>query len=151
MAWDPLEGMEALRREVDKAFEEFGFRSEPGSRVAFLPGMGPRRYPLINLYEDRDNVYVEALAPGVDVGSFNVAVVRNNLTVSGEKRHAPEEVKPEAFHRSERAAGRFVRTIQLPVEVNEGTVKAEYQNGLLLITLPKTEKAKPKHISVKVS
>jgi HSP20 family protein len=150
MAQDPFEGMEALRREVDKAFEDFGFRTEPLSRVAFLPGRGPRRYPLINLHEDKDNLYVEALAPGVDANSLSLTVVRSNLTISGEKRHAPENVKPEAFHRSERAAGKFVRTIALPVEVDEGNVKAEYQNGLLIVTLAKAEKAKPKQISVKV-
>lgn len=150
MAWDPFEDMETLRREIDKAFEDFGFRTEPFSRAAFLPARGPRRYPLINLHEDRDNLYVEALAPGVDPGSLNVTVVRNSLTLSGEKRHGPKEVKPEAYHRSERAAGRFVRTVELPVEVDENRVNAEYQNGLLLVTLPKAEKAKPKQISVKV-
>ncbi|HWP58954.1 MAG TPA: Hsp20/alpha crystallin family protein [Candidatus Acidoferrales bacterium] len=151
MAWDPFEDMEALRREIDRAFEEFGFRTEPFSRVAFLPARGPRRYPLINLHEDRDNLYVEALAPGVDPNSLNLTVVRNNLTLSGEKRHAPQEVKPEAYHRSERAAGKFVRTVELPVEVDESRVSAEYQNGLLVITLPKAEKAKPKQISVRVA
>ncbi len=150
MAWDPFEDMEALRREIDKAFEDFGFRTEPFSRAAFLPARGPRSYPLINLHEDQDNLYVEALAPGVDPGSLNVTVVRNSLTLSGEKRHGPKEIKPEAYHRSERAAGRFVRTVELPVEVDENRVNAEYQNGLLLVTLPKAEKAKPKQISVRV-
>lgn len=148
--WDPFEDMDTLRREVDRAFEDFGLRTEPLSRVAFLPGRGPRRYPLINLHEDKDNLYVEALAPGIDTNSLNLTVVRNKLTISGEKWHAPEDVKPEAFHRSERAAGKFVRTIELPVEVDEGNVNAEYQEGLLVVTLPKAEKAKPKQISVKV-
>ena len=63
------------------------------------------------------------------------------------------DVKPEAFHRSERATGTFVRHIELPVEVvdvDEGTVQAEYTNGLLTVTLPKAEKAKPKQIAVQV-
>jgi len=150
MAWDPFEEMEGLRREIDRAFEDFGYRTEPASRVAFLPARGPRRYPLINLHEDKDNLYVEALAPGVDPGSLNLTVVRNSLTMSGEKLHAPKDVKPEAFHRSERAAGKFIRSIELPVEVNEGNIKAEYQNGVLVVTLPKAEKAKPKQISVQV-
>jgi HSP20 family protein len=59
-------------------------------------------------------------------------------------------VKPEAFHRSERATGKFVRHIQLPVEVDESTVRADYQHGLLNVTLPKVEKAKPKQITVQV-
>ncbi|RMF87197.1 MAG: Hsp20/alpha crystallin family protein [Nitrospinota bacterium] len=150
MQWDPLRQMEELRREIDRAFEEFGMRTQPFSPLAFLPGRAARRYPLINLYEDRDAVYVEALAPGVDPASFDLSVVRNVLTIAGEKRGVPEEVKPEAFHRNERAAGKFVRHVQLPVEVDEGQVKADYKNGMLIVTLPKAERAKPKQITVHV-
>ena len=68
-----------------------------------------------------------------------------------EKRRHPANLTPEAFHRSERAAGRFVRTIELPVEVDAERVKAEYKQRLLRVTLPKAEAAKPKQISVRVS
>jgi HSP20 family protein len=136
---------------VNRAFEDFGFRTEPFSRSAFLPGRAARRYPLINLHEDRDQVYVEALAPGVDPASLQLTVVRNTLTITGEKRRVSGEVKPEAFHRSERATGKFVRSIELPVEVDENTVKADYKNGLLVVTLPKAEKARPKQINVQVA
>jgi HSP20 family protein len=149
--WDPFYGMEALRREIDRAFEDSGFRAEPVSRVAFLPGRAARRYPLINLSEDKDTIYVEALAPGVGPDSLNLTVVRNVMTISGEKGTIPKEVKPEDFHRSERAAGKFVRNIQLPMEVDESRMKAEYKNGLLVVSLPKAEKAKPKQITVEVA
>ena len=66
--------------------------------------------------------------------------------MTGEKRRVAGDVKPEAFHRSERATGTFVRHIQLPVEVDEDKVQAEYTQGLLNVTLLKTEKAKPKQI-----
>jgi HSP20 family protein len=143
--------MEELRREVDRAFEQFGFRTGPFPRVAFLPGRSARRYPLINLHEDKDALYVEALAPGIDPDSLNLTVARNTLTISGEKRTIPQDVRSEDFHRNERAAGKFVRNIDLPVEVDENRMAAEYKNGLLLITLPKAEKAKPKQITVKVA
>jgi HSP20 family protein len=120
-------------------------------RTAFLPGRAARRYPLINLYEDRDNLYVEALAPGVDPASIDLTVVRNVLTIAGEKRRVPGDIKPEAFHRSERATGKFVRHIELPIEVDENKVKADYKNGLMMVTLPKAEQAKPKQISVQVA
>lgn len=148
--WSPFADMDTLRREIDRAFAEFA-PSGAYPQSAFLPGRGPRRYPLVNLHEDRDHLYIEALAPGVDPGSLNLAVVRNQLTISGEKRRINGDVRPEAFHRSERASGKFVRAIELPVEVNESGVAAEYKDGLLIVSLPKAEKAKPKQIDIKVS
>jgi HSP20 family protein len=87
----------------------------------------------------------------VDPQSLDLSMMQNRLTLSGEKSRIPNEIKPEAFHRSERASGKFVRTIDLPAEVNEQAIQAEYKNGLLLVTLPKAEKAKPKQISVKLT
>jgi HSP20 family protein len=148
--WNLFDDMEALRREIDRAFEGFGSGQQPSQQVAFLPGRGPRRYPLINLLEDKDNVYIEALTPGIEPQSLNVSLKQNHLTLSGEKSRISDDIKQEAFHRSERASGKFVRTIDLPLEVNEQAIQAEYKYGLLLVTLPKAEKAKPKQINVKV-
>jgi HSP20 family protein len=148
--WDPFNEMESLRREINRAFEGFGTGQEMLPRVAFLPGIGPRRYPLVNLLEDKNSVYVEALTPGVNPQSLNVTVMQNRLTISGEKTRAPVDIKPEAFHRNERASGKFVRTVDLPVEVNDTAITADYKHGLLVVTLPKAEKARPKQISVKV-
>ena len=148
--WSPFVDMENLRREVDKAFEDFGVPQGPAGHVAFLPGRGPRRYTLINLMEDKEHLYIEALTPGVDPQSLNVSVLRNRLTVSGEKTRIPADVQPEAFHRSERSSGKFVRTFDLPIEVDEEKIQAEYKNGLLIIMVPKAEKAKPRQVDVKV-
>ncbi|HEU4344011.1 MAG TPA: Hsp20/alpha crystallin family protein [Candidatus Binatia bacterium] len=149
--WDAFDDFESLRRDIDRAFERAGPQLSPMMRSTFLPGRGARDYPLINLYEDQDTVYVEALAPGVDPKSLNVTVVGNMLTMSGEKPRAMGEVKPEAFHRDERAAGKFARNIELPVEIDDSKIKAEYKNGLVVISLPKSEKAKPRQISVQVA
>jgi HSP20 family protein len=148
--WDPFRELEALRREIDRAFEEFGFSTEPFARGAFLPGRLARSYPLVNLHEDRDHLYAEAVAPGVEPNSLKVTVANNTLTIAGEKTATKNGIKTEAIHREERAGGNFVRTITLPVEVDEGKISAEYKNGLLMITMPKAEKAKPKQISVRV-
>ena len=148
--WNPFADMEGLRQEIDRAFQEFGLGQAPSRRVAFLPGREPRRYPLINLLEDKENVYVEALTPGVDPQSMNVTAMQNRLTLSGEKAGIGN-IEPQAFHRNERASGKFVRTIDLPVEIDEARIQAAYQNGLLVVTLPKAEKAKPKQISIKVA
>ena len=148
--WNPWQTLDTLRREIDRVFNETDSRSEPFFRTAFLPGRAARRYPLINLYEDKEAVYVEALAPGVDAETLSLSVVGNTLSIAGEKRRVAGDVKPEAFHRSERATGKFVRHIELPVAVDEDKVQADYKHGLLTVTLPKTEKAKPKQIAVQV-
>ena len=146
--WDPFTELEQVRQSLDRALAQ---RSNGGrqARGAFLPGRAARAYPLVNLSEDKDNIYVEALAPGIEPDSLNLTVQRNTLTVSGEKR-PPEGVAAEAFHRSERAAGKFNRSIDLPVEVDADKVSARYTDGLLLITLPKSEVAKPRQIQVAV-
>jgi HSP20 family protein len=142
--------MDALRQRIDRAFDDFGFQAPPFFRAAFLPGRMARAYPLVNLHEDNDNLYVEAMAPGIDPDSLNLVVVHNTLTISGEKKGPPDEIGTDAFHREERAGGKFVRTIALPVEIDDSKVNAEYKDGLLLVTLPKSERAKPKRINVQV-
>jgi len=149
--WNPWQTLETLRREIDKVFNETDSRREPFFRTAFLPGRAARRYPLINLYEDKEALYVEALAPGVEPDTLNVSVVGSTLSIAGEKRRVAGDVQPEAFHRSERAIGKFVRHIALPMEVDEHNVQADYTHGLLTVTLPKTAKAKPKQIAVQLS
>jgi HSP20 family protein len=140
--------MEVLRRGIDQLFAD----TWPGSLGRgswFLPGRSARGYPLINLSGDSEKYVVEALAPGLDLGSLDVSVQGNVFTISGEKKPV-HDIKPEAFHRSERSTGKFVRSYQLDCEINEADVKAEYKNGILTITLPKGEKAKPKKIDVNV-
>ena len=150
--WNPWQEMERLRHEINRAFEQGGGRN--GGRnghtfpTAFLPGRAARAYPLVNMSEDADALYVTALAPGLDPAAVHVTVQDNRLTIAGEKPRVAAEIQPEAFHRSERAAGKFVRSITLPVDVEHEKVQAEYKNGLLVITVPKAEKAKPKHIAV---
>lgn len=152
-SWDPTREFDALRREVERAFETFGFDrgGRPLLAFPFLPGRSARAYPLLNMSEDKENVYVEALAPGLNPETLEVTVVRDTLRIAGEKQPLSEQIKPEAFHRTERGAGKFARTLTLPIEVDGEKVKASYTNGLLLITLPKAEQAKPKQISVSVS
>jgi len=148
---NPLADFDGLRREVDRLFASFDAGVAPASRTpAFLPGEAARAYPLLNVYDDAEAVYVSALAPGLDPEKLDVSVRGTTLTVAGEKRHL-EGVPREAFHRAERGAGTFVRALELPCEVNEAKVTAEYSHGILMITLPKSDKAKPRKVSVKVA
>jgi len=104
----------------------------------------------MNVGEDENNIHVHALAPGIDPKTLEVSITGNQLFISGEKKPVSEEVKPEAVHRSERAAGRFMRSVELAAEVDSAKVKASYSDGLIRITLPKAEEAKPKRIQVSV-
>lgn len=143
--------LDSLRREVDRAFQEAGLGrwTRPFSRYSFLPGWRARVYPLVNLSEDKEAVHVEAMAPGITPDSLNISVLKDQLTLSGEKAGPGDEVKDTDYHRSERATGKFLRTIRLPVEVNADKVAADYKDGQLSLTLPKAETAKPKQITVK--
>lgn len=149
--YDPFRELETLRREIDHVFANTisgGTDRQP--TIAFLPGRAARAYPLMNVSEDSDNVYVEALAPGINPEQLQVTVLRNNLTLTGEKA-APQGVRAEAYHRSERAGGKFTRSVELPSEVDSERVQAQYRDGLLTITLPKVEQAKPRQIQVAVA
>jgi HSP20 family protein len=120
----------------------------PFSRISFLPGRAARAYPLLNVSEDSDGFEIHGLAPGVSPDTLDISITGNQLTIAGEKKPLPEDVQPEAIHRSERAGGRFLRTISLPSDVDSGKISAKYTDGLLRITLPKAEVAKPKKIKV---
>ncbi|MGI6454382.1 MAG: Hsp20/alpha crystallin family protein [bacterium] len=145
-----LREMDRIQHDFNRIFGAF-YGQPNGCGVAFLPGQTARAYPLINLYEDSDNYHVEALAAGIDPSKFDISIIGNILTLSGEKSHVDDDVKPEAVHRSERAAGKFVRTVELPTEVDTDNISAEYRNGILYIHVPKTEEAKPKSIEVKIA
>ena len=149
--WNPFQELEALRREVERAFDDYDIWRWPTSRMSFLPWMSERTYPPLNVSEDKDNVYVEAMAPGLDPESIEVSVLEGTLRIAGQKAALNPDIKPDAFHRNERGSGRFVRTLTLPTEVDRDKVTAQYKNGLLLLTLPKHERAKPKQISVSVN
>ena len=154
MTWwdDMFREMESLRRDMMRMMDETPMRRRPYSRVSFLPGLRARSYPLLNISEDKDSLFVEALAPGIDPESLNISFANNQLTIVGEKKPAPNgSIKAEAFHRSERAAGRFNRTVNLPVQVDTDKVKADYRNGLIYIEMPKSELSKSRQIEVQVS
>jgi HSP20 family protein len=144
---DPFPELERLRRELDRMMGDFGSRAQ---RLAFLPGRAARQYPLVNVYDDGEAFQVEALAPGVDPEKLDVSVVRNAVTISGEKVGNPG-VPPERVHRVERAAGKFVRTFELPTEVDAEQVEAEYQNGLLRLRLPRAAAARPRRVEIRTS
>lgn len=145
--WDTFSELERLRREMDRVFQ--GAAGGLPRALSFLPGAAARQYPRVNLAEAGESYLLEALAPGVDPASLEVTVKGDTLTISGEKK-APEGVRAEAFHRTERSAGRFTRSVELPGEIDADKVKAAYADGIIQITLPKAEKARPKRVEIAV-
>jgi len=105
--------------------------------------------PTVDLYEDKDHVYVKAEVPGMKKEEIDVSLHDNALTISGERKLEQKDQDAENY-RSERFFGRFTRSVTLPVAVEGEKVKANYKDGILTITLPKSEKAKPKQIEVSV-
>lgn len=149
--YNPLTELDQIRREFDRLFDErMESRERWPFRFSFLPGRSARSYPLMNMREDGENIIVDGLAPGLDPDTLKVSVMRENLTIEGEKQPSNGEVKPEEWHRNERSTGRFVRTLRLPSEVEADKVEAQYRDGILHITLPKSEAARPRRIEVSV-
>jgi HSP20 family protein len=106
--------------------------------------------PALELAEDKDNLVVTAELPGLKREDIEVTLHDGVLTIAGERKNE-RKVEDAGVYRTERFFGRFQRTLELPAEVAGNNVKADYKDGLLTITLPKSEAAKPKKIGVTVN
>ena len=106
--------------------------------------------PALDLYEDKDTLYVKVELPGMKREDVDVSLHEGSLSISGERKSEQKHEDAEVY-RAERFFGRFQRTVTLPTPVAADKVKAQYKDGILTITLPKTEESKPKHIDVNVS
>jgi len=129
---------EDLDRWFDDQLSGFGFADSLLSRDTF---------PALDLYQDEDQVTVRLELPGVKKEDVQISFHEGVLTVSGERKHEkPAEDSQVRLH--ERFYGEFNRSVRLPLSVNSDAAKAEYLNGVLTITLPKHEEAKPKQITI---
>ena len=106
--------------------------------------------PALDVVEEKDNFLVRVDLPGLTKADVSVTIQDNFLTVKGERKHEVEKKEANYYHH-ERIHGQFIRTIELPARVAAGQVLANFKDGVLQITLPKSEEAKPKEISVSVS
>jgi len=140
--WNLFREMDALWREVDDIFRVNHVPLQ--LETSLWAGGG---FPRVALKELEDKVLVEALIPGIDPKSLDISVMRNTLSLAGERQiEQPENV---SWHRRERNSGRFMRTLDLPADIDADKVAADYAHGVLKITLPKAESAKPKRIEIK--
>ena len=138
---DPLRELESLQRRMDRLFHNaFGLERSPW-RVGV--------YPLVNISEDRDHVYVRAELPGAKAEDLEITLQDNNLILRGERK-IPTEEKQVNFHRRERESGFFRRVVALPGQVRPDKVDATFKDGILTVQLAKPEAIKPRQIKVKV-
>lgn len=139
--WEPLAEMNRLRNEMDRLFGRY---SGPAS------GLGVSAYPPLNMWEDDNQFFVEAELPGFDMNALEIYVTGGNqLSLKGERKQP--ETEGGTWHRQECGYGSFSRVIELPSQVDSEQVSAEFKNGVLTITLPKSREVKPRHIEVKTS
>jgi HSP20 family protein len=138
--WPSLGRLTDLRDEIDRFFEA------PLSRTSELLGWAPA----FDVYEENDNFVVKAELPGMKKEDINVSLHEGNLIISGERKSETKSEGAEVY-RAERFFGKFQRAVALPSTVATNNVKAEYKDGILTVTLPKSEEAKPKQIEVNVS
>jgi HSP20 family protein len=145
MRWEPSEGITALRREMNRLFEDF---FERGPLGLWEHGTGPA----VEVSDTKEAVVVKAQVPGVSKDNLQVNITADALTLKGEMKE--EEKKEEKnYHRQEFRYGAFTRTIPLPVAVQAEKATAQLKDGVLEITLPKSEseQAKVKQIPIQTS
>ena len=144
MRWDPFREMVSLRDAMDSLFENalIGPRGGEG-------GVSTVQLPL-DIVEEDDNYIVRASLPGLKPEDVNVTVVDNVLTIEGEAK-GEEQKEGSRWHLRERRWGQFSRQIALPTTIDANNVQAEYSDGVLKLTLPKAEEAKPKRIAIRAN
>ena len=141
--WSGLNGLSTLRHEIDRLFET------PLTELARTSHLLSGSAPSVDIYEDKDNFVVKAELPGMKKEDIEITLHDGSLSISGERK-SEEKWEAAEVHRAERFFGRFQRKVALPAPVASSDINAQYKDGILTVTLPKTEEAKPKHIEVKV-
>lgn len=137
---NPFTDFDHLRREMLRVFDSVAGDDGTVERPAGV-------FPPISVTQDDNNYYVRAEVPGIKAADLSISALRNRVSITG-KREIPKENDKVSYHRQERAEGEFNRTVTLPGEVATDKVEARCADGVLTLTLPKAEQAKPRQIAV---
>jgi len=140
----PLEGIAALQNRLNSIFNDFAspsgeWQSESLSAGNFIPP--------VDIYEDAHRLVLKLEVPGIPQEDLEINLENQTLTVKGERKFVEEE-KEENFHRIERRYGSFVRSFALPSTVDTNSAQANYENGVLTVSVQKKEAAKPKQVKI---
>ena len=136
----PFNELESLQKQMNELYGAFTGGALP------MPSAGV--FPLTNVTEDSNNYYLRAELPGIKSDELDIQVTSDGISITGERK-IPEEGNGVKYHRREREAGKFSRHISLPGDIDTNAVEASLENGILTITIPKAEVAKPRQITVK--
>ena len=139
--WDPGSEVDTLQTEMNRVFDAF-FGSRPGNG-----GHARRWVPAMDLVEDNDDLVLRADLPGLSEDDVDIEVKDGVLTVSGERK-TEEKKEEEGYYRVERAFGSFSRSLTLPDGIDPEQVKAEFDNGVLEVRIPKPEERKPHRVRI---
>jgi HSP20 family protein len=140
--WEPMREMMTLREAMDHLFDDAFTRPIDGRS-------GLSTLPAIDLYQDDDDVVVKASLPGLKKDDVQITLNNGVLTLRGEYKQ-DENNENTTYHIREHRTGAFERSLSLPVEIDSEKTKAEFENGVLTITMPKVEAVKPRMIDIKV-
>jgi HSP20 family protein len=141
--WEPWSDLVSLREAMDRLFEDSVVRP----RAGWLAPLGAESLA-VDMYETDEEVVVKTAVPGVKSEDIDVSIIGDVLTIKGETK-AEEKVEKADYVRQERRYGTFSRSLTLPSTVVADKATAEFENGVLILTLPKAEEVKPKTIKVK--
>ncbi len=136
--WDPIREMENMERDLN------------GLLFSGLRRFRADKFPPVNVFTSENDVLITSEIPGVSLEEIDLTVTGDTLTIKG-KQQKQGLIEGQTWHRRERRSGDFYRSIQLPFNVDNAKVEAEYTKGILKITLPRAEADKPKKISVKTA
>jgi HSP20 family protein len=136
--WDPAREVDSLQSEVNRLFDAF-FGGNEANRRRWVPAM--------DLVETDEHLVLRADLPGLNRDDVNIEIKDGVLTISGERKSEHTE-RSEGFHRVERAFGSFSRSLSLPDGVDADKVRAEFENGVLQIKIPKPEETKPHRVAI---
>ena len=146
--WNPWRDF-GVTRNFDQFFDSLIPRTTRGPNGEESDFLGTW-YPAVDIFDNDNEIVLKAELPGLKKEEIDIHVEDNLLTLRGERKRE-EEVKDKGYYRSERAYGTFSRSFTLPATVDVKKINASYKDGVLAVTLPKAEEAKPRQIEVKVS
>jgi len=144
--WDPFRDLMTLQDRMNRLFDQTMSRT----RADEEEGMTVSTWsPAVDIFETADSIVMKAELPGVSRANIDIQVRDNTLTLKGERKFE-REVKEENYLRIERSYGAFQRAFSLPTVVQQDKIKAVFRDGVLEVTMPKAEEAKPKQVKIEV-